>query len=272
MMNNAPPADTSASALEAFAGRAAAYASARPGYSDEAARVALAAAGLGSKAASSVVLELGAGTGLFTRPLAPLVERVIATEPEPGMRAELAAAVAADPVLRTRVSVRDGQAEATGVASHSIDAIMAAQALHWFDPVTAGAEFERVLKPAGRVVALWNDRRLDDDFARDLDQVLRRHAIRSLDTVGHMGDGRRVRVIDRWQALGWTVSLHTHVANATRIDADRLRGFLASASYLPAEGTAAFGTLVAEATALFATHGVESLAPWETVVFSLTPR
>ncbi len=52
-----------------------------------------------------------------------------------------------------------GSAEMTNLAADSIDFIVAAQAFHWFEPVAARREFERILKPGGWVVAIRNMRR-----------------------------------------------------------------------------------------------------------------
>ena len=42
-----------------------------------------------------------------------------------------------------------GGAEAIGLSSSSVDAVIAAQAFHWFDPAKALPEIARVLRPGG---------------------------------------------------------------------------------------------------------------------------
>ncbi|WP_217565570.1 methyltransferase domain-containing protein, partial [Micrococcus sp. GbtcB5] len=49
-----------------------------------------------------------------------------------------------------------GTAEATGLPAASADAVVAAQAWHWMDPGAASAEAARVLRPGGRLAAVWN--------------------------------------------------------------------------------------------------------------------
>jgi SAM-dependent methyltransferase len=91
--------------------------------------------------------------------------RVFAIEPNEAMRAP------AEKALGQRqgfVSV-DARAEATGLAPRSVDAVIAAQAFHWFDPPRARAEFERILRPGGPILLVWNERRAtqaDDGFLR----------------------------------------------------------------------------------------------------------
>jgi len=102
------------------------------------------------------LLELGAGTGKLTRELTAGGARVIALEPVAGMRALLAAtAPEAEPL--------DAVAEAIPLAAESVDAVIAAQCFHWFDPEAATAEIARVLRPEGAVAVIWNRR--DDSVA-----------------------------------------------------------------------------------------------------------
>lgn len=104
------------------------------------------------------VVELGAGTGLFTRLMAARpadeVRSVAATEPSASMRAVLVREAGSGAGGRVRVSA--GTGEATGLDAESADVVVAAQAWHWMDPVAASAEAARVLRPRGRLAAVWN--------------------------------------------------------------------------------------------------------------------
>ena len=54
-----------------------------------------------------------------------------------------------------------------------IDLVVAAQAFHWFEPEATRTEFKRILKPHGRIVLMWNERRLDaNDFHREYEALL----------------------------------------------------------------------------------------------------
>jgi SAM-dependent methyltransferase len=53
---------------------------------------------------------------------------------------------------------RDGRGEATGLVDGEADAVLAAQAFHWFDAAAALCEFHRILKPGGWVALMWNER------------------------------------------------------------------------------------------------------------------
>jgi SAM-dependent methyltransferase len=129
-----------------FGSAAEAYEQGRPSYAPEA--VALLAAEL-PLAPGRVVADLAAGTGKLTRLLLPSGAQVVAVEPVPEMAGVLRRAVPGVPVARglaERLPLRDG----------SVDAVVVAEAFHWFDATAALAEVRRVLRPGGGLALLWN--------------------------------------------------------------------------------------------------------------------
>jgi len=108
--------------------------------------------------ASVDIVEIGSGTGIFTRALLAhpewqsTVHELKAVEPSEGMRDTFAKSVS-DP----RVSVSDGTFDHTGVENGWADLVVIAQAFHWCpDHEAAVTEFARVLKPDGIVALIWN--------------------------------------------------------------------------------------------------------------------
>jgi SAM-dependent methyltransferase len=101
------------------------------------------------------VVDLAAGTGKLTRQLVPFGAELIAVEPVEGMRRVFAERLPDVPVL-------DGTAESLPFEDGSVDAVVASQAFHWFDPEKAPSEIHRVLVPFGSLGLVWNDR---DDSA-----------------------------------------------------------------------------------------------------------
>ncbi|KAF8881985.1 S-adenosyl-L-methionine-dependent methyltransferase [Infundibulicybe gibba] len=104
------------------------------------------------------VVEIGAGTGIFTRALLThpdwdvAVRELKAVEPSAGMRDVFSKAV-----MDERVSIQEGTFDTTGVETGWADLIFIAQAFHWCpDYNLASAEFARILKPGGAFVCLWN--------------------------------------------------------------------------------------------------------------------
>ena len=114
-------------------------------------------------AGCETAVDLAAGTGLFTRPLAALVHHVIAVEPDPGMRTVLAA-------RSPTVEVIEGVAEAIPLPDASVDAVFISSAWHWMDPDRATVEIARVLRDGGRFGVLWTGRDREVEWIRDLDR------------------------------------------------------------------------------------------------------
>ena len=102
------------------------------------------------------VADVGAGTGKLTAVLAAAGWDVDAVEPDPDMRAILAARL---PGIR----VHAGRGEALPLPDSSVNAVLYGQAWHWVDHVAAAHEAARVLRPDGVLAMLWNH----DDEATD---------------------------------------------------------------------------------------------------------
>ncbi|MBF6328888.1 class I SAM-dependent methyltransferase [Nocardia transvalensis] len=159
----AEEAELRARRANSFGPQAAAYAEHRPDY--PAAGIRWVLEPLGAKAALEAV-DLGAGTGKLSAGLADVGARVIAVEPDEAMRAEFARRCPEIPIW-------GGSAEAIPLPDGSVDAVLAGQALHWFDQARAFPEIARVLRRGGVFGALWNA--YDDDVAwvAGLDRVSR---------------------------------------------------------------------------------------------------
>jgi SAM-dependent methyltransferase len=134
-----------------FGAVAGAYAEHRPDYPQDAVRWCVAP--VGRDIGSLRVLDLGAGTGKLTAQLVALGADVTAVEPDELMLAELRRAL---PSVRALA----GSAEAIPLDGASVDAVLCAQSMHWFDLSRALPEIARVLVPGGTLGGLWNS---DDD-------------------------------------------------------------------------------------------------------------
>jgi SAM-dependent methyltransferase len=121
---------------------AAEYARHRPTYPDAAVTWLV-----GDPAAT--VLELGAGTGKLTQTLCALGHRVLASDPDGAMLAELRE-TAPDAVVLAAT------AEDIPLRASSVDVVIAGQAFHWFDADRAWPEIARVLRPGGTLALVWN--------------------------------------------------------------------------------------------------------------------
>jgi SAM-dependent methyltransferase len=140
--------DVHSAALEGFSREAAAYARGRPGYPK--ALIAWLREEL-RLAPGQSVLDLGAGTGKLTPLLQSTGARVVAVEPVEAMRAELVRHFPDVPAYA-------GTAQSIPLGDRQSDAVVCAQAFHWFATPDALAEIHRVLRPSGRLGLIWNVR------------------------------------------------------------------------------------------------------------------
>jgi ubiquinone/menaquinone biosynthesis C-methylase UbiE len=208
--------------LERFSNRADDYAKYRPSYPPEAIDAILAGLGESSRA---TIADIGAGTGISSRLFAERGAEIWAIEPNATMRD------AAQP--HPNVEFRAGTAEATGLPSAAVDAVVCCQSFHWFEPVAALSEFHRILKPTGRVALMWNDRNRDDPFTSQYTEVIRRAvdpaAFNRIDRKASEAEAlRSSSLFENYTSLVFT--------NSHRLDQAGLIGIALSASYLPKSG------------------------------------
>jgi SAM-dependent methyltransferase len=110
-------------------------------------------------------LDLGAGTGKFTRRLLATGANIIAVEPVQEMLAQLMQAVPS-------VAARSGTAESIPVNNGALDAVVCAQSFHWFATTSALAEIRRVLRPGGSLGLIWNVRDESVDWCAAMTAIM----------------------------------------------------------------------------------------------------
>jgi SAM-dependent methyltransferase len=192
-----------------------------------------------------MVADIGSGTGLSAKLLLENGNIVYGVEPNAAMRD------AAEVYLKDYPNFvsRDGTAEKTDLDSGSIDFVIAAQAFHWFDAGLARAEFQRVLRPGGYVILIWNERQLDTtEFLAAYEELLLKYGS-DYEKVRHENIDQK-RLGDFFQ----TGFERAAFQNVQVFDFEGLRGRLLSSSYMPAEDHPSFPDLEKELKHLFAKH------------------
>jgi ubiquinone/menaquinone biosynthesis C-methylase UbiE len=153
---------------ERFSGLADCYQRYRPSYPAAAIDLIVQRCGLGP---ASLLVDVGAGTGISARLFAARGVPVLGIEPNAEMRsrAEKTPVPPGQPVPR----YRDGTGEATGLPDGGATAVLSAQAFHWCKAELALREFTRILQPGGWVALMWNERDETDAFTAAYGDLLR---------------------------------------------------------------------------------------------------
>jgi SAM-dependent methyltransferase len=238
--------------LDRFSNRAADYARYRPSY--PAAAIDFILAGLGD-AKLLHGADIGAGTGISSRLLAERGMHVVAIEPNE----EMLAAAQAHPL----VVYRDGSGEQTALGDASVDLVTCFQSYHWLKRDVAIAEFQRILRPAGRVAVAWNIADNRDALSAAYDFAIEK-AAGKVPCAQRDSAGDELIASPPFRNGAKQVFTHRH-----RVDLEAFLGRARSSSHLALEG-AAFETCLRELTALHARHadagGMVELA-YETEVY-----
>lgn len=218
-MDNLPPLHQQ-NPLHRFSNRAIDYARYRPSYPPEA--IAALLDGLGDPAALTVA-DVGAGTGIGARLLGDRQITVTAVEPNAAMRE------VAEP--HPNVRFHAAPAEDTQLPDHHFDLITCCQAFHWFNTPLALTEFQRILKPGGRLGLLWNKRSTDDPFTGKYEDIIRRASDRQVKVLTEFQAADRVSHSPQFK------NYRLHVFHWHRpMTYEALLGLTLSASYLPKSG------------------------------------
>ncbi|HEX2849683.1 MAG TPA: class I SAM-dependent methyltransferase [Acidimicrobiales bacterium] len=192
----------------------------RPGYPGDVLRLLRDDIGVGP---GVVVVDVGAGTGKFTRLLVSTGADVIAVEPVASMRVVLQ-------MTLPDVPVHSGTAERLPIDDESVDVVAAAQAFHWFEAGAALAEAHRVLRPGGALVLVGNKRDDRHDWVRDLEEV---HLELAGDAPRYLRAGVPwVRTIA--ESGGFDAVEHLTFDNPVRVDVPTFRARESSISYISA--------------------------------------
>ena len=226
-----------------FSSRVADYVRYRPGYPQS--LVLLLEKECGLRRASEVA-DVGSGTGILSELFLRNGNRVYGVEPNREMRAAGERLLAAYPAF---VSV-EGRAEGTTLEDASVDFVTAGQAFHWFDPAGARREFQRILRPEGWVVVVWNDRRTAGTaFLEDYERLLLEYGTDYREVSVKYAEESSLAAL-----FGASAPRRKTFDNEQVFDFDGLKGRLTSSSYAPQPGHPKFEPMMRELEAVFRRH------------------
>jgi SAM-dependent methyltransferase len=195
--------------------------------------------------------DIGSGTGFLSELFVRNGYDVTAVEPNAPMRAAAEAALGDSPQFHSR----DAAAEATGLETASVDFVLAGQAFHWFDRVRCREEFERVLRPGGWVVLVWNERRQSEkDFASRYEEIVHEfgtdHRHVAHQNITATGSDAMTQF---FQPVGYAIEMFD---NPQLLDLDGVIARALSSSYLPLPGQPRCEEMITALREAFCEHAV----------------
>lgn len=224
---------------ERFSNRASQYSKARPDYPAKALDFILERCSL---KAESKLVDIGAGTGISSRAFASRGLLVTGVEPNQSMLDE----AKNHPDFAEKLTYVKAKAEETGLPSNTFDAVVCAQSFHWFDPGLALAEFNRMLKPGGWIVLLWNERDESDQFTKEYGKLLLTLPDTKLVEMKRGEAGQPLMESKIFSKQDKTCFAHEQL-----LDLDKLIGRAFSASYAPTPGSEEAADFEQKLTRLF---------------------
>lgn len=235
-------ASSSSTPEERFSTRVENYIRFRPGYPQEVVELLKKETAL---TPTSQIVDVGSGTGIFTKLLLDAGHQVTGVEPNAPMRFAAEELLSSYPTF-TSVAAK---AQDTTLPDAFADLITSAQAFHWFATAETRAEFSRILKPGGRVALIWNVRKFDStpflkayeslliEFGTDYAEV--RHEI------------TEAEAIDTFFTNGYFLS---SFPSSQEFDLPSLKGRLMSSSYTPAAGSPRHQPMMDQLQVIFDSH------------------
>ena len=165
------------------------------------------------------------------------------------------------------------RAEDLPLPDGDVDVVVAAQAAHWFDPVVAGREFRRVLRPGGAVGFVWHMREESAPWAVALNRLL---AADARDQQGDRPEGNRA-VVDAF-AAELAAEVRTRTTRwVQRVPPEAVVGRVASSSRIALLDEAGRDAYLGQVRDLLATHpdtrGRDEVdVAYVTTAYRLAPR
>jgi len=203
----------------------------------------------------SNIADIGSGTGILTTQLLERGSQVVGVEPNMEMRKASETLLEKYPKF---VSI-DGTSEASGLANNSVGFVICGQSFHWFDQAACQKEFQRILKPRGKVVLVWNNRRiLESGFSAEYEYLLKTHT-NDYNEVNHK------LITDAEFKLFFKDGVFDTVIlnNEQQFDFEGLKGRMLSSSYVPLRGEKNYNSLMVAMKEIFNKYEVNGTVSFQ---------
>ncbi len=238
-----------------FRGKAADYARYRADYPDVVIRSALESVAL---VPDDVVADLGAGTGMLSRWFLARGNRVLAVEPEAGMREVAQASLSSFGAQHTSIA---GTAERTSLGDSTVTLVAAGNAFHYFDAEAARVEVTRILRPGGRLLIVGHAHASEpNEFMRAYADFV---ALLAADEMRPFHEAERVSRGLQIFFAGNTFHERDMGDHTFGLTWDGLRGRFLSTSVAPAEGDVRRDGMVAQLSDLFGRFEQDGAVPFQ---------
>jgi ubiquinone/menaquinone biosynthesis C-methylase UbiE len=190
-----------------------------------------------------MIADIGSGTGIWTQKLLDAGYSVHAIEPNKDMRETAENSLKNYPNF---ISI-EGTAESTTLPTGSMDIITVAQALHWFNLDPTRIEFQRILKPAGWLIIIYNRwKGSDNQFLRGYENIISKYGKDYRKINDTQIDQKRIQ-----KFYGSDKFYKKYFPNLQLFNFEGLKGRLLSSSYIPLENDLQFEQMIADLQCLF---------------------
>lgn len=233
-----------------FSNRVENYVRYRPGYPAEIIALLRGECGLTK---DSVIADIGSGTGKLAEIFLNAGCQVFGVEPNKEMRE------AGERMNHPDFTSINASAEETTLPARSVDFVTAGQAFHWFDRDRCRHEFQRILKPDGWLVIIWNDRR--DDTTAFL--VAYELLLEKFGTDYAQAHHRRADKPEVIRAFFGIEPRFKNFHNIQHFDFEGLKGRLLSSSYAPVSGQPKYEEMLVELKRIFDRHQQNGMVAFE---------
>lgn len=189
-----------------------------------------------------IIADIGCGTGIFTKLFVEAGYQVIGIEPNENMLNAAREQFGDYAHFKAKLS----PAENTGLADQSVDFITMAQAFHWVDAEKAKKEFQRISKPNGTCLLVWNLRVNETPVMKAYEDLLLRFGTDYQKVAAENIVEEDIRAFFAPNELQIVRFYHSQT-----FDYDGFKGRLLSTSYSPKQGDTGFEDMIGELTRVF---------------------